>query len=284
MIETSLFEAFAEWMSSRRRRKFLRNKTNWQTVVRFRGCNFFAGGDNKIEAVLLRGERYYDRNNFVAISRFVKPGSVCFDIGANIGVYSAVFARISGDAGKVHSFEPVDHIRNKLISNARLNGFEALNVNAFALGSEQGVLEMHQIKEGRFRGGTSTFVNTENIAMMGKDEFVTRDVEIKTLDQYVLDARVTKIDFLKIDVEGFELEVLKGAADTLSRFKPTMIFEYDEGRHGNHAESLRGLLSGHGYKTYEFRSFRDTLVLLPFEFDHQPMNRNVLSWNPDAER
>jgi FkbM family methyltransferase len=284
MTETTLFGALASWLSSRRRRKFLQGKTNWRSVVRFRGCTFFAGGDNKIEASLLRGERSYDRDNFTAVSNFVKPGDVCFDVGANIGVYSVVLARISGDARNVHSFEPVRHIRDKLVANARLNGFDELNVNSFALGAKPGTLEMHQIKEGRFRGGTSTFVDTENIAALGAEEFVTREVEIKTLDRYVAEAGVERLDFVKIDVEGFELEVLEGAGESLSRFKPTMILEYDEQRHGDQAASFRGLLDGHGYETYEFASFRDTLVLLPFEFDRQPKNRNILSWFPGTER
>jgi len=284
MTETTLFGVLANWLSSRKRRKFLQGKAGWKSVVQFRGCSFFAGGDNKIEASLLRGERSYDRDNFTAILNFVKPGDVCFDVGANIGVYSVVFARVSGDAGNVHSFEPVGHIRDKLIANARLNGFDGLNVNSFALGSKPGTLAMHQVKEGRFRGGTSTFVDTENIAALGANEFVTREVEVKTLDQYVAEAGVERLDFVKIDVEGFELEVLEGAGDSLSRFKPTMILEYDEQRHGEQAASLRGLLHGNGYETYEFASFRDTLVLLPFDFDRQPKNRNILSWFPGTER
>lgn len=283
MTETTLFGVLANWLSSRRRRKFLQGKADWKSVVRFRGCNFFAGGENKIEASLLRGERSYDRDNFTAVSCFVKPGDVCFDVGANIGVYSVVLAQISGDASNVHSFEPVGHIRSKLIANARLNSFDGLNVNPFALGSKAGTLKMHQVKEGRFRGGTSTFVDTENISAMGRDEFVTREVEIKTLDQYVVEAGLERLDFVKIDVEGFELEVLEGASDSLSRFKPTMIVEYDETRHGKQAESMRGLLQGMGYRTYEFTSFRDTLVVLPFDFDRQPKNRNILCWFPGTE-
>jgi FkbM family methyltransferase len=284
MIEPTLWKTFAGWLSKRRMRRFLSDKKDWKTVVRFRGCHFFAGGGGKIETALMRGERYYDRDNFSAISCFIKPGYVCFDVGANIGVYSTVLARIAGDAGLVHCFEPVDHVRARLRANARLNGMESMNINPFALGSQPGVREMHQIKEGRFRGGASTFVETENIAAIGESEFETREVEIKTLDQYVIDTGVNRVDFLKIDVEGFELEVLTGAADTLSKHRPTIILEYDEGRHGGQSGSLEGLLRGHGYLTYQFTLFGDTLVLLPFDFKRQPINRNVLCWNPDFER
>lgn len=283
MTESTVFGAVARWLSSRRLRKFLSGERDWRTVVRFRGCAFFAGDDNKIEAALLRGERHYDRDNFTAASSFVKPGHVCFDIGANIGVYSVVFAKLSGDASRVHAFEPVDHIRARLRANARLNGMETMNVNGFALGAESGVREMLQIKEGRFRGGASTFVRTENVDQIGEGEFEKRNVEVRTLDQYVLGARVTRVDFLKVDVEGFELEVLQGASNTLSTYKPTLILEYEEGRHGGQGGAIRELLSGHGYRAYKFVSFGDTLVLLPFDFTHQPFNRNVLCWNPAFE-
>jgi FkbM family methyltransferase len=284
MPEATLFQTFTRWISSKKLRKFLSDKNNWKTVVQFRECSFFAGGDNKIEAALMRGQRYYDRDNFTAVDSFVKPGHVCFDIGANIGVYSVIFGKLSGSAKRVHSFEPVEHIRARLQANIRLNGMEAINVNGFALGSEPGLLEMLQIKEGHFRGGTSTFVKNENIAEMGESEFEKRQVEIRTLDQYVIDVGLDRVDFIKIDVEGFELNVLRGAEDTLSQFKPTIILEYDERRHGEHGDSIKELLLRHGYQTYQFTSFDETLVLLPFDFTCQPINRNILCWNTGLGR
>ena len=284
MREKTLFESILGWLSSRRLRKFVADKTDWQTVVRFRDCSFFASDQNKIEAALLRGERHYDTNNFTAVAHFLRPGDVCFDVGANIGVYSAVFARLSGDARLVHSFEPVEHIRRKLEANAKLNGLGGLNVNDFALGSEPGTLEMQQIREGHFRGGTSTLANTGVVDEIGKQHFISREVAVTTVDQYVRETGLTTVDFVKIDVEGFELEVLKGATDTLSRFSPTMILEYDVSRIGEEAGTLRDLLSGHGYRIYEYVSFRDTLVLLPFGFDRPPIHRNILCWNPEFRR
>jgi FkbM family methyltransferase len=280
MSEQTLFEYITGWLSARRMRGYIRRQKDWQTVVRFRDCSFFAGPDNKIEAALLRGRNYYDRNNFTAISHFVKPGYVCFDVGANIGVYSVILANVSGDPRNVHAFEPVDHVRKKLTNNAKLNGLKGLNVNDFALGSAPGTLAMHQIKEGHFRGGTSTFTLNKNVAKIGEGQFDVRQVEIRTLDQYVSEHVLDRVDFVKIDVEGFEIEVLKGAAETINRFKPTIILEYEESRHAEHADTLRKILFGSGYEVSEYISFKDTLVLSPFEFDHQPLHRNLLCWSP----
>jgi FkbM family methyltransferase len=283
MANQTLFESAAGWLSRRRMMKYLKGVTNWRTVVRFRGCSFFADGNNKIEAALLRGDRQYDGNNFTAISHFVRPGSVCFDVGANIGVYSSVLAGISGDPANIHSFEPVEHVRRKLIANARLNGFGNIHVNPFALGSSPGTLVMHQIREGHFRGGTSTFVNKEIVTRLGQSQFESREVEIRTLDQYVGASDLSRVDFIKIDVEGFELEVLKGAIETLSKHKPTMILEYDEDRHSPEAGTMREVLSSIGYQVFEFAAYRDTLVLQPFDFERPPRNRNILCWHPPPE-
>jgi hypothetical protein len=119
---------------------------------------------------------------------------------------------------------------------------------------------------------------------MGESEFEKCQVEIRTLDQYLVDVDLDRVDFVKIDVEGFELNVLRGAENTLSQFKPTIILEYDERRHGEQSDSIKELLRRHGYHTYQFTSFDETLVLLPFDFARQPINRNVLCWNPGFER
>lgn len=274
----NLLQTVRDWRSRKRLLEYLRANKRSGTIVDFRGCRFFAGFDNKIETALLRGERHYDLANFTAVAHFVKPDHVCFDIGANIGVYSVVFAGLTGSARNVHAFEPVDHIREKLMANAKLNGFGAIHMNAFALGAETGSLEMFQVKSGRFRGGTSTFIRNENISALGDDEFITRNVEIRTLDRYAADSELVRVDFLKIDVEGFEFFVLEGATRTVARFHPVILLEYDETRHGRqgHGEKLRAFLDGHGYQAYEFTTFGDDLALLPFAFDRQPRNRNLL--------
>ncbi len=278
MPSASFLQTAREWRARRRLVQYLRAHDSARAVVEFRGCRFFAGLDNKIEASLLRGKLGYDHANFTAATHFVRPGHVCFDIGANIGVYSVVMASLSGSAANVHAFEPVAHIRDRLMRNIRLNGYTDLHVNAFALGAEAGSLEMFQIKRGRFRGGTSTFVRNENIANLGEGEFERRPVEIRTVDHYVAEAGLPRVDFVKIDVEGFELPVLQGAARTVERFHPVVLMEYDEARHGGRGrgEILGAFLGGHGYQVYEFTSYGDDLVLSPFDFSGQPLNRNLL--------
>ncbi len=283
MLPASFLETVRDWRARRKLLGYLRAHAGACAVVEFRGCHFYAGLDNKIEASLLRGERAYDHANFTAAVHFVRPGHVCLDVGANIGVYSNVLARLSGSGEQVHAFEPVDHVRAKLLENARLNAHSTMHVNSFALGANAGALEMYQVKSGLFRGGTSTFVRNENVDAMGEEAFEKRVVEVRTLDAYVQNAALPRVDFIKIDVEGFELFVLQGAGQTLERFRPVVLIEYDQTRHGRqgHGEALHSLLASRGYRSFEFASAGDELVLFPFDFSGQPRNRNVLCVSHD---
>lgn len=234
---------------------------------------------NKIENKLLSGEGY-DVSNFEIVNSIVREGAVCFDIGANIGVYSVVFSRLSGSTGEVHSFEPVRHIRRRLEINLALNGARNAVVNDFALGEEVGELEMLQVKEGVFRGGTSTFIRNDNVAEMGDEAFEKEKVRIETLDRYIAEKGVTRIDFMKIDVEGFEIMVLKGARETLSRFKPAILFEHDQERlaYIKRPESELGdFLRELGYVCFEIFMHQGRANLAEFRFDRKIKGNNLLA-------
>ena len=87
-------------------------------ILPFRGCKFLCGEVNKIELAIRKGRNWrghyrYDIANFSLIENLVSHGDICFDVGANIGIYSNVLARISGNSGNIHSFEPVQHIFKK---------------------------------------------------------------------------------------------------------------------------------------------------------------------------
>ena len=267
----------------KKRHSFMNTRSDWKQITQFRGCKVFVGPNNKIETVLLKNDGKYDDYNFAVIENIVNPGDVCLDIGANIGVYSMVLAELSGSSQNIHSFEPVRHIRNKLIANAKLNGFKSLHINDFALGAEPGKIDMYQVKEGVFRAGTSTFVENENFQTLDKEHFDVIPVDIKQLDHYVSEQDLTQVDFLKIDVEGFEWNVLQGGQETLKKFKPAIIMEYDFERHNeDHTpDNYRIFLEKNGYKSYEYTIGGGQLVLLPYYFDHTPINRNLLCLHSD---
>jgi len=270
-----------------RKKQFLsqRKQKGWSQIVEFRGCKFFAGHENKIEYALLNLDGNYDWNNFTAIENMVREGDVCFDIGANIGIYSVILSKLTGHPENIHAFEPVNHIRNKLTSNCKLNGFADVHVNDFALGAEVSTAQMYQIKEDMFRGGTSTFVHNDNVKKIGTDKFNLCEVRIARLDDYVRDNHIERVNFMKIDVEGFEWPVLQGGQETIEKFGPTILLEYDPVRHQESGETnhFKEFFLDNKYQAYEFTAFGSQLVLLPFQFDHTPLKRNIMCINPELK-
>ena len=275
---TQLTKFAHEFFSEKRKRRFVSDHVGSLGLIKFRGCNFFAGYDrtNKIETSLLSGRDKYDLDNFSVVSTFVKPGSICFDIGANIGVYTVVMGEISGDSGFVHSFEPVPHIRSKLLANVAVNSCKSQRINAFALGDEETNLDMYQVKDNQYRGGTSTFIENENVATMGADKFDKVEVRVHTLDSYCHNNEINEIDFIKIDVEGFERNVLSGGAEVIKKYSPVILMEYDPVRHNDDRDFFQNFFYDNGYSVFEFSTFAGELIISPFDFSGCPNGRNIL--------
>jgi FkbM family methyltransferase len=136
------------------------------------------------------------------------PGDACWDIGASIGVYSAILGKAVGPAGRIVSFEPEPRSFARLQRNAELNGLE--NVDAFnlALGSQRTAMFLH-VTDDAVSGQHSLFSGDGGAFQSSvKVEVYPGDVWRKENGRPVPNA-------IKVDVEGFEEDVLAGLAETL---------------------------------------------------------------------
>ena len=171
----------------------------------------------------------------IAIFRqLVRPGQSVFDIGANIGAHTLALAAIVGPQGRVTAFEPQRVIFQMLNANVALNGLHQVATHHLALGSAAGSLKVPPLDytgELNFGG-----LSLENIKQ-------GEDVAMSTFDSLAVRA----CDFVKIDVEGMEIDVLKGMAAAIQRFRPAMYVENDR-RHKSAA--LVAHLLGLGYRLY----------------------------------
>ncbi|BDX22499.1 hypothetical protein TUM22923_18200 [Polynucleobacter sp. TUM22923] len=150
------------------------------------------------------------------LAYFIQPGSVVVDAGAFIGTHARAFSALVGATGKVLAFEPRQATGAVLIENARLSPIANIRVINSALGStEKTVTVQSQHIETGDNFGALTLKPTE-----GKDDSGEK-VAITTLDAYMLD----RLDFIKIDVEGMELEVLNGAKKTVARCRSIIFAE-----------------------------------------------------------
>jgi FkbM family methyltransferase len=163
----------------------------------------------------------YDRKISWLCRRTVRRGDVVLDIGANIGVVTLLLARCVGPSGIVHAFEPNARVRELLAKSASMNGFTNIKLHGIALGSQPGSFEFNIPRD---NAGQGSFIYHKN-----KADCDTIKVPVRRLSEVAGEQGITKVRLIKIDVEGFESEVLLGATETLQTVRPDLIlFETNE--------------------------------------------------------
>ncbi|MBG1244661.1 FkbM family methyltransferase [Nostoc sp. NZL] len=198
----------------------------------------------------------YEISEQLLVSKIVRAGMMVFDIGANIGDYSILFSKLVGVYGKVYSFEPTLSTFNKL--KLRLSNSKCNNVYPF----QQAVYsDNSQITFNEFSEDFSAWNSIGKPQMpdpQGSGQYVpivnTEIIETITLDSFCKNNNIQKIDYLKIDVEGAEIDVLQGAAKLL-REKNIYFIQFEisqkmlEGLNRN-AQSTFDLLNEYGYECH----------------------------------
>lgn len=146
---------------------------------------------------------------------FISPGDVVLDVGANIGVFTLAFARRVGKDGSVISFEPQRLPYLCLCGNIAINSMaEYVQPVRSAVGAEKGMAKIEVI---------NSMASVQNVGgtRLNAPADVTDDVPVVVID----DLNLEELDFIKIDVEGMEHLVLKGAAKTIARCRPVIFSE-----------------------------------------------------------
>ncbi len=154
------------------------------------------------------------------ISRIFRPGFVAFDVGANIGAHSLIMGKYVGANGKVYAFEPDPQIFNRLQNNIIINRLINVEALEFGLSNTSGEFPLYS--------APTDFPNQGMSSMYPRTElpFSTK-IEVKVLDQVVEQKKLSRLDLIKIDTEGNDLNVLLGSEKSIKKFRPYIIFEYD---------------------------------------------------------
>lgn len=160
-----------------------------------------------------------------ALKRLCKGRDTVLDIGANVGSHALPMANYVGTEGRVYAFEPVPWAQNKLKRNLELNNFDNLTLEPIALSDvDQEQVEMEF--RASFKLGSKSGVGADgkiNSGWWSECEHVK--VRMETLDHYVTRHQIDRIDLIKLDVDGFEGKVIRGALQSLRRFQPILIME-----------------------------------------------------------
>lgn len=189
-----------------------------------------------------------------ALDHLLPDGAICFDIGAEYGLYTLTFARRIGERGRVFSFEPLPGPYRFLSRVVRWLRAPNVTVHRLALGERihEATLSLPRRRWLPVHG--RAFV-TDDAHGPGPNAEFPREVRVpsavSTVDVAVAEAGLTRVDFIKIDVEGYEPAVLRGALRTLERFRPALLIEIED----RHLEKFRAtsativdLLAPHGYR------------------------------------
>lgn len=179
----------------------------------------------------------FEPNEFAFLDGVLKPGMVFVDVGANDGYFTLFAAKRVGAAGRVVAVEPSSRERAHLRRNLERNSFTNVSVVPSALGVASGTAEL------KLAHGLHAGHNT--LGGFAHDDVVTATTErvrIETLDAVAKRLSLDRIDVMKIDVEGAEASVVKGALSCIQAWRPVMLMEINEKALRDQGESANGLL------------------------------------------
>lgn len=208
----------------------------------------------------------FESSSIALVDRLVKPGMFVIDVGANIGYYTVRLSSLVGLEGHVLAVEPSPYYIETLQMNIAANSCGNVDLATYALSDSEESAPLY-----------GNFISA-SLDWPGEDPPPSRteDVSRITLDRLCEIRRVTRIDFMKVDVDGHEVHLFNGAEKTLGRFRPTMFVEFSQKflmAAGSDVPALARVLSGHDYAFVSERSRSafpslDALYVEAFNFSH----------------
>ena len=152
-----------------------------------------------------------------ALRRLLAPGAVFYDVGANVGFFTILGARLVGPQGRVVAFEPVPACARAVANNIALNGFGHAAIREAAVGAAGGRERLLVVGEASW----------SHLASTGRHADVREeiDVAVESIDELVAAGEIPPPDVVKIDTEGAELQVIAGMRATIEAHRPALVCE-----------------------------------------------------------
>lgn len=215
-------------------------KESNQLLIKRLGVNFFINRNEhngwRIYYLMFPSSTFYFLNS-------IETGDIIIDVGANLGFYSLIAAKKSV-TGEVFSIEPDISNFQKLIENIQTNKLSCI-IKPFliALGNKEKEIHIESFGTGNngMKRVSKNLLNNEN----------SPEIKMISLDQFIHDCKINRVDWIKIDIEGYEYFLLEGAKTTIKKYKPTLYIEICDQHlkhYGNSANALIRLLKELNYR------------------------------------
>lgn len=198
----------------------------------------------------------FERGTQNALRKWIKPSSLVLDIGANIGAHSLPLAQLVGPSGGVLSFEPTDYAYQKLLRNLALNPELASRVtpfNCFLAAKNEA-----EVPTSIYSSWPLTPSEDLHAKHLGQ-AMPTKKANARSIDGVLAEMGNPAVQLVKLDVDGFETEVLRGATALLRDSRPVFLMElspYVLDERGSSLEELLVCFAPHGYRFYHEQSER----------------------------
>lgn len=197
------------------------------------------------------------------LPQIVRPGMVAIDVGANFGYYTVQLSKLVGSQGQVYAFEPSPRYRGRLLDHLERNGCANVIVSECGLSDRD--------EDGQLYGdNVSASMHWHDD---GHEPIFEERIRLTTLDAYVREVGISRVDFIKVDIDGHEPRFITGATQTLVRFQPVILIEFANlslWAAGSNAESLGRQLEELGY------SLRNEKTGLPYP-NHADFLRDAMN-------
>ena len=207
--------------------------------VERQGIHYYLDISDYMQYILYFGIRIEPRD---ALYELIQEGMTVLDIGAHIGETLLNFAK-RNQTGQVYGFEPNKESYDQAVYNISLNNFENIGLHQIAFSDQREELVFNLPKNN----------NTASISMRKNGRPNLPKIQAITLDQFIDQQQINQVDFIKIDVEGFEMDILKGGEDILRKHKPQLFIEinhYNLSKYNATAKELYTFLSNMGYEIF----------------------------------